>query len=283
MNCNYIIKLNMNLNQLTHMKLSEIETSDIAGRFWSQVDKSGDCWIWLGWRWKGEGYGHFGIKRNGKWQKMYAHRMAYLLEHGEIPERLHVCHTCDNPPCVNPKHLWLGTFRDNIQDAVNKGRLDNSGEANHFAKLSLEQVDEIRERHKAGEKVPALAKEYGIKFVQTYRILRGESWAASCVEPARLRSGHTWTEAEIKDVRARRVSGETLKSIASSYDVDFTRIWQIDKLGPGYKATQQRHDWTEEEKEDILLRRARGETQESIGKSYNVGRSRVRQLLMRWS
>lgn len=89
-------------------------------RFWTRVEKQKTgkrCWIWQG-RKSGE-YGHFEI--NGK--AMYVHRFSYELHNGPIPKGLFVCHACDNPPCVNPKHLWLGTHRENIQDWVKKGRI----------------------------------------------------------------------------------------------------------------------------------------------------------------
>ncbi len=84
-------------------------------RFWSKVDKSGDCWLWRG-SVNPQGYGtfSFGGKSRG------AHRVSYLLSKGEIGDGLCVCHTCDNPPCVNPDHLWLGTQADNMRDMGSK-------------------------------------------------------------------------------------------------------------------------------------------------------------------
>ena len=88
-------------------------------RFWSKVDIKGpdDCWEWQASK-KQTGYGAFSF--NGK--NWGAHRFSYFLEHGEFDQTLDVCHTCDNPPCVNPKHLWLGTASDNLSDMGRKGR-----------------------------------------------------------------------------------------------------------------------------------------------------------------
>lgn len=86
--------------------------------FWSKVDKSGDCWIWTGSR-HGFGYGLFGL--NGKTRR--AHRISYELVNGPIPEGFVLCHTCDNPPCVNPDHLFVGSKADNTHDALRKGRM----------------------------------------------------------------------------------------------------------------------------------------------------------------
>ena len=86
-------------------------------RFWSKVEKSEGCWTWTASR-DPIGYGTFGF--DGKVRK--AHRVAYVLAFGEIPEGHHILHSCDNPPCVNPAHLRSGTRKDNMQDALKRGR-----------------------------------------------------------------------------------------------------------------------------------------------------------------
>jgi hypothetical protein len=89
-------------------------------RFWAFVIKS-DCWIWYGDRTK-QGYGTYSVKVNGKWQTIGVHRISYELYYGSISDGLFVCHHCDNPPCLNPEHLFLGTAKDNVQDMLHKGR-----------------------------------------------------------------------------------------------------------------------------------------------------------------
>lgn len=90
----------------------------IPDRFWPKVDKSGDCWNWTANR-NVRGYGMFSI-RSGYMRT--AHRVSYELCNGPIAEGLFVCHSCDNPSCVNPAHLWLGTHMDNMMDREAKGR-----------------------------------------------------------------------------------------------------------------------------------------------------------------
>lgn len=90
----------------------------IAARFWSRVKKGDGCWLWCGTR-STRGYGQFTILR----KPSAAHRVAWELVRGPIPEGVDVCHHCDNPPCVNPDHLFIGTRSDNMRDAVRKGRL----------------------------------------------------------------------------------------------------------------------------------------------------------------
>lgn len=90
-------------------------------RFDSKIKKSNGCWLWTGGV-SGNGYGYFFL--NKKYTQV--HRVAYSLSKGNIPKGLFVCHSCDVKLCVNPKHLWLGTHKENMEDCASKGRTKNS-------------------------------------------------------------------------------------------------------------------------------------------------------------
>jgi hypothetical protein len=118
-------------------------------RFWSKVKKTRSCWLWLGAK---SPSGHGQISISGK--MVGAHRFSYELHNGSIPKGIGyygtcVCHSCDNPQCVNPKHLWTGTQRENLDDMVNKGRI--KGERHPRAKLTQRQVDKIRKLYSTGK------------------------------------------------------------------------------------------------------------------------------------
>lgn len=140
-------------------------------RFWEKVDISGDCWEWIaGKNW--QGYGVFKI--DGK--NMRSHRFSYSCVFGKIPDGMCVCHHCDNPGCVRPSHLFLGTKMDNTQDAIAKGRIDSRGEKNCKARLTEDDVYEIRRLHAIGVKEALLGKMWQITQSYTGKIINRKRW-----------------------------------------------------------------------------------------------------------
>jgi hypothetical protein len=107
-----------------------------------------------------------------------AHIEAYFLTHGPIPDGMQVCHTCDNPPCGEPSHLWLGTAAENQADKVAKGRGARlQGEAHGRASLTEPQVRAIRVRLAAGEAKKVIASDYGVVPSTIYLIAKGKTWS----------------------------------------------------------------------------------------------------------
>lgn len=154
-------------------------------RFWSKVKlgKQSECWPWLGALLKSGGYGAFRVGgRRGK--TVRANRVAWELTFGVIPQGQCVLHRCDNPACCNPVHLFLGTRAENTADMVAKGRLApvektvKRGSKHGGAKLSEEQVLEIRELYAAGGASKAgLARRFGVSEHQIYLIVNRRNWA----------------------------------------------------------------------------------------------------------
>jgi hypothetical protein len=130
----------------------------------------GGCWVWMGTT-TVRGYGQL-ISNN---RKHYAHRASYEAFIGEIPKGMHVCHACDNVYCVNPSHLFLGTQKQNLQDMAKKGR-STRGERNPMAKLSKEDVEDIKYLFTAGNSDSEISKEFGVCRQTINNIRNGKVW-----------------------------------------------------------------------------------------------------------
>ena len=147
-----------------------LSSVEVERRFWSKVKRGEHCWDWIGRKDK-DGYGFF---RRGK-----AHRFSWTLHIGDIPEGLCVLHHCDNPACVRPGHLFLGTQEDNMKDMAKKGRARNVPQfGNKYnAKISFTEAQEIRKRYALGGITQQLlALDYGITQASIARIIGGSAW-----------------------------------------------------------------------------------------------------------
>lgn len=133
-----------------------------AERFWEKVDRSGECWVWTGDRdrW---GYGRLWTHVDGKPTYEFAHRLSLEMVGSPVPAGLYALHTCDNPPCVNPEHLYAGTILDNNTDRESRGRrIAPRGEDHASALLTEWQVRDIRARYPHAASASALASEHGV-------------------------------------------------------------------------------------------------------------------------
>jgi hypothetical protein len=150
-------------------------------RFWKKVDKRSEdeCWLWTGAKNK-KGYGSIGAGgRHGKYT--LAHRVSYQLANNDLTDADYVLHSCDNPSCVNPKHLRKGTCSENIKEAYDKGRKTppiNFGEDNSQSKLNIKQVRFIKANPQLGHK--AIADMFGL--------------SPNCIRSVRI--GRTWKDVE---------------------------------------------------------------------------------------
>lgn len=162
--------------------------------FWDRVEKGDGCWRWTG-KPSSAGYGRVGV---GKRRVVFAHRRAWELTHGPVPDGMCVLHRCDNPICVRPDHLFLGTRGDNARDMASKGRahlqrrphamagdkhwsrqkptLVRRGEDHHQAKLAAADAVAIRNAFADGATHAALAAQYGVSEGTIGFIVKGTTW-----------------------------------------------------------------------------------------------------------
>lgn len=159
-------------------RLNKMERERLYGKpepaqfatFWKRVNKRGKCWLWTG-PLNAKGYGQFKATVAGLdyWS---AHRISWAIHKGEIPEDMHVLHNCDNPWCVNPDHLRLGTNQENVDDKKRNGR-QLCGERMNTSKLTPAEVQEIR---LSSESNAELGRRYGINPDNVKKIKNGTNW-----------------------------------------------------------------------------------------------------------
>lgn len=213
-------------------------------RFEAKVDKSNPegCWLWTGSK-NNKGYGMILVQT--AIGKRLAHRVSYELYVGPIPDGLCALHRCDTPACVNPKHIFLGTKKDNIDDMDAKGRRvvgfcpNNKpplykADDHPKAKLTSKLVLSLRERHANGEALCALARECGLNKSAMRRALRGETWQEvggplAIAQPQKyetyvgsVHANSKLTEETVKEARARYANGERGHVLAKDYGVSLS-------------------------------------------------------------
>lgn len=188
-------------------------SQDTVDAFWSRVDRTGDCWTWLGaTRPDGRGW----VRHDGAVR--LTHRVAWILSYGPIPVGLFVCHRCDNPPCCRPEHLFLGTRTDNMRDARAKGRLirDRTGRSAQPAKAPPARLV-------AAHRAMALHPESHPRGVahwthqQPERISRGER-----------NGGAHLTESAVREIRRLYETGQWSKrALGARFSVTGSTVAQI--------------------------------------------------------
>lgn len=164
------------------VSVTPMQAQVLRERLAARSVREGNCLVWTGCR---SHFGHGTITfLNKKW---WAHRASYLAEYGSIPKDKFICHRCDNPPCIYPVHLFVGTQRDNMQDAAMKGRLKMCftskqdhhkafGESVCGAKLTEEQALAILRNHVRGTNKKGLADQYGVTESTIRRVIAGDTW-----------------------------------------------------------------------------------------------------------
>lgn len=199
-----------------------------ATRYLAKVDERGpdDCWLWTASRHK-NGYGQF---HDGEMMTT-AHRFGYKLRRGTIPAGLCVLHTCDTPPCQNPNHWFLGTYKDNADDREAKQRGNHpAGEQHGRARLTEAEVVQILQRYHAGEHAQSIADTYGITDQSyIYGIVNGQKWKHVPRPPVtRRRNGNArLTDDDVREIRRERARGVPLHVLSERFGTNKSNISHI--------------------------------------------------------
>ena len=139
-------------------------------RFWGRVEKTPECWLWTGYT-NQDGYGR--IMASGG--PVTTHRLSWEIANGPIPDGMCVCHKCDNPPCVRPSHLFLGTQIKNIKDRDKKDRVAH-GVNSYRHKLSPEKVLRMRAMRNSGMGYLEIGEAFGVNDSAAWKAVNGSNW-----------------------------------------------------------------------------------------------------------
>jgi hypothetical protein len=204
-----------------------------AEDFFSRTTERGGCLEWSGVT-DASGYGRCG-------DSILAHRMAWEFTHGPIPAGLHVCHHCDNPPCVNPEHLFVGTHQDNMRDRDAKGRQPR-GERMGGARLTADAVRHIRSTDEPGI---LLAEFYGVAQETISSARHWRSWRHIGECPPAIARQKRLREEDVVAIRRRLSAGERQLALAEEYGVTQPSISNI-ATGSTWKHAGERHGGADE-------------------------------------
>lgn len=204
---------------------------DLFKRFYERVDKPSDpdaCWLWTGYTGT-DGYGMLWVKIGDDPARNHrANRVSYLIHTGDIPDGMLVCHDCpsgDNPTCVNPAHLFVGTPQDNSRDMVMKGRaIRPAGSACYNAKLTESDVVQIRELIESGVGVCAIAREFNVSQTTISEIKIGNRWKHVAPNVGRPRS---FTPKQAEEIRILRAQGVPVRQLVARFGISRNVINKI--------------------------------------------------------
>lgn len=276
-----------------------LSAADMA-RFEANIDKSGPCWIWTGYRLP-RGYGLFHVGGS----RILAHRLSYAVFVGPVPGGLHVLHNCpggDNPRCVNPRHLRPGTNAENAADTAAKGR-STRGEKNPQAKLTDAQIPQVFARRAAGDGRRAIARALGVSASTVGMVLAGQCWGhvgAGKGDPlarGKRCASAKLTEAQVVEILAASAAGEAGHRLATRFGVSKASISRIlsGKQQPGLAAPTREGrprgervhgaKLTEMQVAEAFARSAAGEMGKDIAARFGVSRPTISQILSgkRWT
>jgi len=197
-------------------------------RFWSRMEKTAGCWVWSGMT-NQDGYGIVKFRHQKQVYVVMAHHLAYFYTNSH-PGKLHVCHHCDHPPCINPSHLYVGTNQDNMTDRNNKNRTAR-GEENGQAKLTETKVLQIRQcaRDNPLLSLRAIAQKFNISKSAASSVIHYQTWTAPHLDigPITICRKRKISPKNLVEIRRRNKIGEPIMKIAEDFGITLQHTYRL--------------------------------------------------------
>lgn len=287
--------------------------------FWMSIEMSGACWEWTGER-DPQGYGRYSFTDAfGKTRHVQAHRLAWTLTNGPIPDGLLICHTCDNPPCQRGEHHFPGSYADNRHDSDKKGRsavgerhpfrlnpglaahgdrngsrvhpeMRQRGEASPWAKLTESEVIAIRESAAAGESPQAIAARVGVSLGAVKHVIARRDWRHVAPEIARPKSKgwRNLSDAQVVAIRTQAAERVPHLTIAAQFHVSralvgliyLRKLYQHVEGGPPPLAKREaKRKMSAEHVREMRALRGQGVDAKSLAVRYGVSAGHIFNVL----
>jgi len=206
-------------------------TQEQIDLFWSKVEKRGEneCWPWLAGKKVDKEYGGFYFRQINN--TIASHKIAFIIAHNfdfeDIPDSIIIRHSCNNPPCVNPLHLKMGTCKDNSQDMVNSGNSLKGSKNPKYIHISKDTINEMRKKYSKKIGIRQISKEYNVSYGYAYNIVKNRIHTDENYNPPDFNGAIKFGSDIVNNVREMKQRGVSVSHICVTFNISQSQVYNI--------------------------------------------------------